>query len=233
MFVKSTEFYDALYHFKDYAAASEKLHAQIQRQVPTASTLLDVGCGTGKHLEFLGEWYEVEGMDLVPELLAAARQRCPSVPFHQADMVDFTLPRKFDVVTCLFSALAYVKTVDRMYKAVENMARHLNPGGLLVIEPWFWPERLWTGHITANFVDLPELKIAWMYTTELEDRVSVLDIHYLVGTPKGVEFFKERHEMGVFTDHEYREAMQLAGLTVEHDPVGLFDRGLYVGKLTE
>jgi SAM-dependent methyltransferase len=229
MFVKSAEFYDALYWFKDYPAACANLDALIQRESPGASSLLDVGCGTGKHLEHLRARYRVEGVDLGGELLAVARERCPGVPFHQADMVDFSLDRKFDVVTCLFSALAYVRTLERMYAAVANLARHLEDGGVLVVEPWFSPERLWTGHITANFVDRPELKIAWMYTTKVQDLVTVLDIHYMVGTPKSVDVFTERHELGLFTDDQYREAFERAGLTVEHDSVGLFGRGMFVG----
>ena len=106
MFVKSARFYNALYWFKDYPTACNALHALIQREVPGATTLLDVGCGTGKHLEHLGRNYQVEGLDLSGELLAVARERCPGVPLHQADMSNFSLGRTFDAVTCLFSALA-------------------------------------------------------------------------------------------------------------------------------
>jgi SAM-dependent methyltransferase len=230
MFVESAPFYDALYHFKDYAGACRRLRERIRQERPGAVTLLDVGCGTGRHLEHLRRWYRVEGCDLSHGLLGVARQRCPDVPFHQGDMVDFALDRKFDVVTCLFSSIAYVRTAERMAAAVANMARHLNPGGVLVIEPWFSPERIWSGHITSNYVDQPDLKIAWMYTTELVGRVSVLDIHYLVGTPTGVVRFEERHEMGVFTDDEYLAALIAAGLSASHDEEGLFARGLFMGR---
>jgi SAM-dependent methyltransferase len=229
MFVKSARFYDALYGFKDYASASARLHALIRANHPSASSLLDVGCGTGRHLESLKQWYHVEGVDLNADLLDVARERCPDVPLHQGDMVDFALGRRFDVVVCLFSAIAYVRTADRMRAAVANMAAHLDDGGVLVIEPWFSPERLRTGHITANFVNESDLKIAWMYTTTVEDGVSVLDIHYLVGTPQQVEHFTERHELGVFTDEEYARAVESAGLAVQYDAEGLFGRGLYIG----
>jgi len=229
MFLKSAAFYDALYHFKDYPAACEKLHGVIEAAHPGARTLLDVGCGTGKHLEHLRRWYDVEGLDLNQDLLDVAAERLPDVPLHQGDMVDFSLGSTFDVVACLFSAIAYARSAERMYAAVANMARHLNPGGVLLIEPWFSPDRLWTNHITSNYVDRPDLKIAWMYTTKLRDDVSVLDIHYLVGTPDSVNHFTECHELGVFTDQQYREAVERTGLRVEHDPVGPFRRGLYLG----
>jgi SAM-dependent methyltransferase len=228
MFTRSARYYDELYAFKDYAAAADKLHAVLRERHPRAESLLDVGCGTGRHVESLRRHYRAEGLDLNPDLLALARARCPDVPFHQGDMTAFDLGRRFDVVTCLFSSIAYVRTVDNLRRAVAAMARHLQPGGLLVVEPWFTPDRYWTGTITANHVDLPDLKIAWMYTSERVDRLSVLDIHYLVGTPEKVEHFEERHEMGLFTDEEYGQAFRAAGLEPEHDPEGLFHRGLYV-----
>src|SRR3954451_7618060 len=135
MFTKSAPFYDALYNSVDYGRATAQLHDLIQRQAPHASTLLDVGCGTGRHLQHFRDWYEVEGLDVDGNLLAAARTRCPGVTFHEASMVDFELPRRFDVITCLFSAIGYVQTVENMSKAIATMAEHLNPGGLLLVEP--------------------------------------------------------------------------------------------------
>lgn len=230
MFTGSARYYDALYRFKDYEAAVERLCEVLRSAHPSARSLLDVGCGTGRHLEHLRERYEVEGLDLNEDLLGLARERCPDVPFHRADMQSFSLERRFDVVTCLFSSIAYVKSVPAMQRSVASMVRHLKPGGVLVVEPWFTPETYWTGTITANHVDEADLKIAWMYTSEREDGVAVLDIHYLVGTPEEVEHFTERHELGLFTREQYEGAIRQEGLDVDFDPDGLFGRGLYVGR---
>jgi ubiquinone/menaquinone biosynthesis C-methylase UbiE len=229
MFTKSAHYYDALYHFKDYTTASRQLHALIQQRNPNARTLLDVGCGTGKHLEVLRRFYQVEGLDVNPELLKVAQRRCPEVRFYKEDMTSFELGDTYDVVTCLFSSIGYVKSVNNMEKAVVSMARHLKPGGLLIVEPWFSPETYWVGKITANFVNQPDLKIAWMYTSEIDGRVSVFDINYLVGTPDGVNYFTEKHEMGLFTHEEYLKAFEEAGLDVSHDLTGLFGQGMYTG----
>ncbi len=230
MFTKSAAFYDAIYHFLDYPGAVRQIHGLVQQRTPGASTLLDVACGTGQHLQYFREDYAVEGLDLDGELLGVAAERCPGVPLHQASMVDFELGRRFDVVTCLFSAIGYVQTVDQMRRAVATMARHLNPGGLLIVEPWFEPERFWTDTITVNHADAPDMRICWMYTSKREGNVSVLDIHYLVGTPEHVEHVVEEHRVGLFTREESTQAMQDAGLTVTYDPQGPFNRGLYVGQ---
>jgi ubiquinone/menaquinone biosynthesis C-methylase UbiE len=229
MYTKFARYYDNCHAFKDYEAESQKLVRIIKARHPSASTLLDVACGTGKHLERLREHYQVEGIDLTPELLQIARTRLPDVSFHLGDMTDFAIGRRFDVITSLFSSIAFVKTVTNLWRTFKCFARHLNPGGLVILEPWFTPEIFWSGTITANFVNEPKLKIAWMYTSKRFDRIAILDNHFMIGTPEGVEQFTEVHELGLFTSDEYKRAFTNLGLTVEHDPVGLRKRGLFIG----
>jgi SAM-dependent methyltransferase len=230
MFTRSAALYDALYAHKGYADEARRLHALIERHKETrGSALLDVACGTGSHLAFLRQHYSVEGLDLDPVLLDIARRKLPDIPLHQADMVDFELGREFDVVVCLASSIGYARTVLRLRHSVATMGRHLRPGGVLVVEPWLTPDVWVVGHPAALFVDRPELKVARMSVSAVEDGISVLDFHYLVATPAGVEHFTERHEMGLFRHEDYVAAFTDAGLRVAHDPEGLIGRGLYIG----
>ena len=230
MFTKSAPLYDRLYHFVDYEEAVRRVRAHLHAAHPDARTLLDVGCGTGRHLEYLARDYEVTGLDLNPELLEAARARCPGIPLHEGNMIDFDLSSRFDVITCLFSSIAYVRTLDNLRRTLAGFARHLRPGGVVLIEPWFTPETYWTDTVTTNVAESPEMKIVWMYSSTRQDRLAILDIHYLVGQATGVDHFTERHELGLFTHEEYLAEMQAAGLDPSHDPVGLFRRGLYIGR---
>jgi ubiquinone/menaquinone biosynthesis C-methylase UbiE len=229
MYEKVARYYDALYHFKDYAVAMGQLHDLIQHRVPDARSLLDVACGTGKCIEHLQAHYQTYGIDLSPEMLQVARTRCREVGFAQADMTDFDLNRTFDVVTCLFSSIGLVKTVENLDRALASMFRHLNPGGIIVVEPWFSPDNYWVDKLVANYFDESTMKIAWMYKSERQDLLSVMNIHYLVATPGGVEHFTERHEIGLFTHDQYLDAFRKTGLVVEYDSTGLFGRGMYIG----
>ncbi len=233
MFTRSAAFYDAVYAAKDYGAEAERIDALIEAHTLTnATTLLDVACGTGGHLADLKHQYVAAGLDLDPQLLAITRERHPELRFHLADMVDFDVGRTFDAVVCLFSAIGYVRTVDRLNAAIETMARHLKPGGVLLVEPWITPEAHTLGTVHALYVDQPTLKIARINVSAAHERVSILDFHYLVGTPAGVAQFTERHELGLFTEDEYRDAAIAAGLETTFIPgtrSGLTDRGLLIG----
>ena len=231
MFSRSARIYDAIYaSIRDYPKEAAELDRLIQERRPGARTLLDVACGTGAHLEHL-PGYELEGLDLDPEMLAVARERLPAVTFHEGDMADFDLGKRFDAVVCMFSSIGYVKTEERLRTAAAAFGRHLEPGGVLVVEPWLAPDVWQDRHIGSVFVDEPELKIARMNVAEREGDVSIVEFQYLVGTPDGIERFSERHELGLFTVEQYLEAFSSAGLEVEHDPEGPMGRGLYVGTI--
>jgi len=232
MFSKSAKFYNALYGSmgKDYAAEAQKVHLIIQQYKKSpGNALLEVACGTGLHASILQKDYQVEGLDLDAEMLAVASQNYPDIPFHQADMADFVLEKQFDAITCLFSSIGYVKTKARLNQALQTMANHLLPGGVLIVEPWFTPEQWKPGRVSALFVDQPDLKISRMNISEVEGRLSFFVFHYTVGTPQGIETFTERHELGLFTREEYLEAFYKAEFEVIHDPEGLDGRGLYIG----
>ncbi len=229
MFTKSAELYDAIYQ-KEYAAEVARLEEYLRRHKRSAgNALLDVACGTGGHIKHLRERYRVEGLDLDPSILAVARRGNPGVPFHEADMISFDLPQYFDVIACLASSIGYVRTVDGLHTALRTFARHLVPGGVALVEPWITPDRYEPGRVIARFVDEPELKVARVNISSVEGRLAVLNFHYLVGRVEGVDHFTERHELGLFTEEEYRQAFRGAGLDTAYDPHGLIGRGMYIG----
>jgi len=232
MFSQTAQYYDIIYQsMKDYGAEADKLTAIIhQYSRSTGNRLLDVACGTGLHLSYLKQHFQVEGLDLDEQLLAIARQRNPAVPLHHADMTDFALGRTFDVVTCLFSAIGYVRTLANLSRAVQCMTQHLSAGGVLLIEPWFTPETWRPETVHARFIDEPDLKIVRINTSFVDGRLSSIDMHYLIGTPEGTEHYVERHELGLFITEEMRHALTTCGLEVTYDETGLTGLGMYIGQ---
>jgi hypothetical protein len=148
-------------------------------------------------------------------------------------MTDFDLRRTFDIVTCLFSAIGNVKTLDHLSRTVQCMARHLSPGGVLLIEPWFtWftPQTWRPGTVHARLIDEPDLKIARVNTSSVHGRLSSMDMHDLIGTPEGTAHYVERHALGLFTSDEMTHVLTACGLEVTYDAAGLIGRGLFIGQ---
>jgi ubiquinone/menaquinone biosynthesis C-methylase UbiE len=232
MYTQSAHIYDALYlqQGKDYSAEVVRLRAFAQQyQKSDGKALLDVACGTGMHASYLAELYQVEGLDLDEQMLAVARKNYPDIPFHHGDMRTFDLARRFHIVTCLFSAIGYMKDTAELQQAIAAMSAHIYPGGVLLVEPWFTPEQWHPGGLHATSVDQPELKIMRMNISESKGNKSFFTFHYLVGTPQGIEYFTEYHELTLFTRAEYLEAFRANNLEVVYDEKGLSGRGLYIG----
>jgi SAM-dependent methyltransferase len=228
----SEKYYDDIYSAagKDYVAEAEKIHGFIQKYKCTdGNTLLDVACGTGTHAGFLSRNYKVMGIDLNADMLKVARKKYREIRFRRGDMRDFDLRRKFDIVTCLFSAIGYMRTKVDLQKAIKNMSQHLLPGGVLLVEPWFGPEQWNAGYVSIARVDKPDIKIIRMSHAGKKGKLCLLDFEYLIGTARGIEHIREHHEFGLFTPDEYMYAFKKAGLNVTYDSEGIFGRGLYIG----
>ena len=230
MYDRSAELYDTIYSFKNYKKEATKLHQLIQQHKRSSGNdLLDVACGTGSHITFLKNNYSAQGLDINQRMLRLARKKHPDVVFHHGDMLSFRLNKQFDVITCLFSAIGHLKTKRKLDLAIRNMSQHLRTGGVLIVEPWITPQQWRTGSVHANFVDRPELKIARINNSKTRGRLSVMDMHHLVATPKRIEHFVERLVMGLFTHEEYLGAFRQARLQTTYDPEGLMGRGLFIG----
>lgn len=231
MFDKTAELYDLFYEWKDYRAEAERIREIVRARHPHARSLLDVACGTGMHLDHLRRWFAVEGLDLDQSMLAVAGRRVPGIPLQVGDMADFDLGRRFDVVTCLFSSIGYMHTIPQLRRALKTMADHLAPGGLLILEPWLAPAAFDPHHLGRLIVaERPDLQAVRMNDSRVDGRLSIMDFHYLIGRPGTVEHVIETHALGLFTEDEYASALSTAGLGVEHDPVGLMGRGLWIGQ---
>ncbi len=230
MYKQLADYYDEIYHFKNYQKEAEKIETLIQQHKKSRGNhLLDVACGTGNHIVYLKQHYDVEGMDASPEMLKVARKKLPNVILHRGDMTGFKLNNQFDIITCLFSAIGHVKTKARMRIAIRNMASHLQPGGLMILEPWITPANFKKGLVSFNFVDKPDLKIARINITKARGPISTLEFHFLIGTPNKVQHIVDRELLGLWTHEEYLEAFREAGLEVVYDAEGLMGRGLYLG----
>lgn len=106
----------------------------VRAAAPPPRSLLDAGCGTGRHAEALAATgYAVTLVDGARALLDQARSRLPDVPAHLADLRTLSLGVAFDAITCRGVLNDVLADPDRQ-AVVDRFAAHLAPGGVLVLE---------------------------------------------------------------------------------------------------
>jgi SAM-dependent methyltransferase len=214
---QSAEIYDLLYvgsGIKDYGAEVAELHRIIQDACPTARSLLDVACGTGAHLAELRQWYTVEGIDLSSAMLAVARRRLAGVPLHVADMRTLDLGRTFDCVICLFSSIGYLTDPSEMRSTVVRLAAHVAPGGVLILDGWIRPDAWHDGYRSGpDIARDDEVMVVRVSFSRRQGSITELDLHHLVQTKTGIEYFSEGHRLALTPTKDYISAVEEAGLT--------------------
>lgn len=217
------QYYDLLYKDKDYNAEIEYISQLLGHDYHSAS-LLDLGCGTGKHAELLcNKGFNVHGVDKSYEMLKIANKRRvgreSSLEFIHSNIQDLNLNKKFDVVTSLFHVMSYQNSAKELDKAFEVVKKHLINGGFFIFDFWYGP---------AVLTDLPKtrvkhledekLKITRVAEPLLHPRENVVDVSYdifIQDKHSGViKNKKELHKMRYFFDTELELICKSFGLTV-------------------
>ena len=147
-FEGSAEFYDDLYESKDYTAEAGHVDGLIKKYLPGAKSVLDLGCGTGRHaIKFAERGYSVVGVDRSPEMIARARghrKQLPSqlrdrVSFEQGDIRRLQLGRQFDAVVALFHVISYQISNCDLLAAFTTAKMHLRENSVFVFDCWYGP----------------------------------------------------------------------------------------------
>jgi len=135
------EHYEAVFPFQEatFAFLSGCLPAGGRR-------LLDAGCGTGHYCgRFAAAGLEAVGIDLDPEMIAAARRHYPAAAFHRLDMREIgTLPPPFDLIFCIGNSAPHL-TQEEFDRLVGQVAALLRPGGVWTFQVLNWDAVLAAG----------------------------------------------------------------------------------------
>jgi SAM-dependent methyltransferase len=125
-------FYDRI--IGDRSEEVAQLLGYIEKYRPSATSLLELGCGTGALLAGLAGTLEVTGIDRSPEMLAIAADRLPSARLVRADMTTFSLGVRYDVVICMFDTLNHVPTFPGWKSVFTRVHEHLADDGLFIFD---------------------------------------------------------------------------------------------------
>ncbi len=125
-------FYDRL--MSDSSLRSKQILRCINRYDPTASSLLELGCGTGAVLDGLSAVGSLTGLDISPNMLDIARARLPDVEFIQGDISSFDLGRRFDVIICTYDVLNHLAEFEQWISCFACTRKHLADGGLFIFD---------------------------------------------------------------------------------------------------
>ena len=234
VYAEAAKYYDLIHDARgrDAAAEADLVVVELLRRHPQARSLLDVACGTGANLPRLAERFDVAGLDVSADMLALAAERAPNVPLISGDMREFDLGRRFDAVVCLFSGIGYLVELADLQRAVATMGRHLEPGGVLMIEGWVEPEHWLGSTVHAESARSEDVAVARVSRSNRNGQLCEISMRYTAATSDGITTLDELHVLRLSDPAEFEEAYRRAGLSFERLPHMLHPgRAVYVGTL--
>jgi len=205
---------------KDFSGQAARIAELVRRARPHGRTMLDVACGTGEHARYLFEvhGFEVDGIDLSPEMLVKARARCPRGRFEVADMTNFHLGRRYDGMLCMSASIAYALTIPRLREALACMRDHLEPGGVAVVQPYLTPDAVPPVGTREYTFESGDFRVKRIRRSEIDGRRHLVHFHYTIEGPGGTREVDEVDDFGLFTIDEMLAAFSAVGLAATYDP---------------
>ena len=187
--------------------------------------ILELACGTGRvalHLARLG--HDVSGLDVSAEMLASARARTTpdlKVSWHEADMAGFDLGRQFALIFCAITSFAHLTEPDQQAACLEACARHLQPGGKLVLDLRF-PDPAYYEQISSHLLfrwrqQLPSGEWLSKFTVErlqLAEQRREITLFYDLETAAGLQRTVVQYDLRDMFPYEAELLLHAAGFEV-------------------
>jgi SAM-dependent methyltransferase len=204
-----SRYYDLLYRDKDYAGEADYIAAHIRNGDGSRHTVLELGCGTGKHAELLARrGFVVHGVDRSETMLAVAAARRGSLQtdiaerlqFAQGDVRTYRTSARFDAVISLFHVMSYQASNDGLDAMFATAASHLRNGGVFVFDFWYGPAVL-TLRPIVNVKRLEDgaIRVTRVAEPGLRPNDNIVDVNYHVWVEDkasgAVQQIRETHTM--------------------------------------
>ncbi|MDR1685066.1 MAG: class I SAM-dependent methyltransferase [Desulfovibrio sp.] len=222
-------YYNLLYRDKDYAAEADFVLELLKQRGCAPRTILDLGCGTGRHAgEMARRGVQATGVDVSETMLTLGRESintpapvdfsAPPPELRQGDARAARLGKTFDAVVSLFHVMSYQNTEDDALAVLKTARAHLKPGGLFLFDFWHGPgvlralperreRNLEDGEARIRRVAVPEHR--------LSDNVVVVNYSVTLVKSDGTSSsLRESHSMRYWFLPELRYLARQAGFSV-------------------
>jgi 2-polyprenyl-3-methyl-5-hydroxy-6-metoxy-1,4-benzoquinol methylase len=107
--------------------------------VPSGSSVLDFGCGDGRHArEFARQGFHVTAVDYVQKSIDAAHEvsgqkSSANIRFHQGDCRNTEISGQFELGICLYDVIGSYADDHSNAEILKNLALHIKDGGYVFL----------------------------------------------------------------------------------------------------
>lgn len=223
------KYFDLLYKDKDYNSEANYIKKLINLYKPDSQYLLDLGCGTGKHILSIAEsGFNATGVELSEVMLEKAISNLREnsnlhhkVKFFQGDIRSIRLKEKFDVIILLFHVMSYQTANNDLLLTFKTIKEHLKENGICIFDFWYGPavltekpdkreKRLYDDEISIIRTSNPVMRI--------NENIVEVNFHIDISdkTGKKIEEISETHNMRYFFKPEIKLLLNFFNMSLIH-----------------
>jgi SAM-dependent methyltransferase len=179
--------------------------------------ILDVCCGTGTMSEMLArEGFEMAGVDLSLPMIRMAREKAERrklpIRYECMDAATFEMGETYDAAYSFFDSLNNITEPERLQMALEQVAKHLQPGGSFIFDlntAFAFEERMFNQK-KLN----PRAKLRYEWIGDWNPASRTITVH-MKFWHQGQEF-EETHTQRAYEECEIRQMLTNAGFRDIH-----------------
>ena len=127
---KYSDFYDIFNKYRNY----NREIRFILNIAKNKKWILDLGCGTGTHLNILKNLgYITYGIDNSSNMIELAKEKV-DCNIYNMNILDYKIKEKFDAIISMHSVFNHLKSYKEFEIALTNSLNHLNDKGVMIID---------------------------------------------------------------------------------------------------
>lgn len=128
-------FYDLIYHQIRDGVDNDFFIGEVKK---TRGKVLEIGVGTGRFfMEEIRSGADVYGIDISNSMISVLKSKLEPDQHYRIsnqNILDFSFDFKFDLIIAPFRVFMHVLEKENQIIALNNVFRHLNPGGRFIFD---------------------------------------------------------------------------------------------------
>ena len=218
---KYSALYDTIYTEKDYHREVECIKQMLVKHSSEAKTILNFGCGTGKHDLLLAELgFRITGVDRSHEMLKIAnkKQHFGNVNFLHVDESNQIADGSIDASLCLFDVFSYFTENSDLDYFFDFIIKKGHSSCPLIFDFWYLPSVIHLKPETRKKTfHIGNSKITRVCEPSMEVSTSCVNAthQFFLEDKTGIESFSETHRMRCFTKNEIRLILNQYGFELK------------------
>lgn len=169
-------------------------------------SIVDLGCGVGRHASLLSEYYDVTAIDIsIEEINLAKKTTSSKVNYLVGDMRNWNIDNKADMIICMWSTFNYLSCDEDLKKFIICCSNNLHDSGLLILDLKNPEKLIETNHVRESY--------SYPYEISIEINKSLIDYNTLNGVYNYHIENVKTGESVVATDQEINKKYSLKEIT--------------------